>query len=54
MREFETTLIDPKDYELPLLDKMYKEYDEGQAPERLEELAGIIKQSDGYIIVSAE
>lgn len=47
-------LIDPIAYPLPLLDKMYKEYDDGQAPEVLEKLAAIIKPADAYVIVSAE
>jgi len=48
------TLIDPLDYPLPLLDKMYKEYAPGQAPEMLERLSAVIKPADGYLIVSAE
>jgi NAD(P)H-dependent FMN reductase len=47
-------LIDPVEHPLPLLDKMYKEYPPGQAPEILEGLARIIKPADGYLIVSAE
>jgi len=53
-RGHEATLIDPLEYNLPFLDKMYKEYDEGKAPELLEKLAQIIKKADGYMIVSAE
>lgn len=53
-RDYDTTLIDPMEHELPLLDKMYKEYDEGKAPETLQKLADIIKEADGYVIVSAE
>jgi len=48
------TLVDPIDFALPLLDKMYKEYPPGQAPEPLERLAAIIKPADAYLIVSAE
>src|SRR4051812_5194919 len=47
-------LIDPVEHPLPLLDKMYKEYPPGQAPEILEGLARIIKPADAYLIVSAE
>jgi NAD(P)H-dependent FMN reductase len=53
-KEFKTTLIDPLDFDLPLLDKMYKEYDQGEAPDPLQQLAQIITSADGYIIVSAE
>ena len=53
-RGHDVTLIDPLEYDLPLLDRMYKEFDEGEAPENMEELARLIKKADGYIIVSAE
>jgi NAD(P)H-dependent FMN reductase len=46
--------IDALEYKLPLLDKMYKEYEEGTAPENMEEVAGIFKRSDGFIIVTGE
>lgn len=49
-----TTLVDPIEYPLPLLDKMYKEYPAGKAPAVLEKLAAIIKVSDGFLIVSGE
>lgn len=48
------TLIDPLEYPLPLLDKMYKEYAAGTAPTVLERLAAVIKAADAYVIVSAE
>jgi NAD(P)H-dependent FMN reductase len=48
------TLIDPVEYPLPLLDKMYKEYPPGGAPPVLERLAQVIKPADAYLIVSAE
>src|SRR4051812_34807072 len=47
-------LIDPIEYSLPLLDRMYKEHAPGEAPAVLERLADIIKAADGYVIVSAE
>lgn len=53
-RGHETTFVDPLEYPLPLIDKMYKEYESGQAPEVLEKLAQIFKRADGYIVVSAE
>jgi NAD(P)H-dependent FMN reductase len=40
--------------QFPLLDRMYKEYDPGQAPAPLERLATRIKQADAFIIVSGE
>jgi NAD(P)H-dependent FMN reductase len=48
------TLVDPVEFPLPLLDKMYKEHPAGQAPPVLERLAQIIKAADAYVIVSAE
>src|SRR3954453_11048451 len=48
------TLVDPLEHPLPLLDRMYKEYAAGQAPDVLERLATIIKPADAYVIVSAE
>lgn len=53
-RGFQTTLVDPVEHRLPLLDRMYKEYEPGQAPETLERLAGIIRRADAYVIVSGE
>jgi NAD(P)H-dependent FMN reductase len=50
----EPILIDPLEYPLPLLDKMYKEYPAGTAPETLERLAQVIKAADAYVVVSAE
>lgn len=48
------TLIDPLLYSLPLLDKMYKEFEPGQAPQSLQQVADLIIPADGYIIVSGE
>ena len=53
-RGHEATLIDPLEVRLPLLDKMFKEYPAGQAPEPLQRLAGQIKAADAFIIVSGE
>jgi NAD(P)H-dependent FMN reductase len=53
-RGHEAPLIDPVEYPLPLLDRMYKEFPKGQVPEVLERLAVRIRAADGYVIVSAE
>ena len=53
-RGYEVTLIDPLEYRLPLLDKMYKEYAKGQAPQVLERLAALIVPADGVVVVSGE
>jgi NAD(P)H-dependent FMN reductase len=47
-------LIDAKAINLPILDRMYKEYPEGQAPVALEQLAQKIKAADGFIFVTGE
>ena len=53
-RGHQATLVDPLEERLPLLDRMYKEYAPGEAPEVLERLAGRIKAADAFIIVSGE
>jgi NAD(P)H-dependent FMN reductase len=53
-RGHEVELVDPLDFPLPLLDKMYKEYPPGGAPEPLERLAELVKCADAYVIVSGE
>jgi NAD(P)H-dependent FMN reductase len=53
-RGHEVTLVDPLEYSLPLLDKMYKEYPKGEAPETLQRIADLIVPADGIIVVSGE
>jgi NAD(P)H-dependent FMN reductase len=53
-RGHEVTLIDPMEDRLPLLDRMYKEYAKGEAPEVLERLARRIRAADAFIVVSGE
>ena len=48
------TLIDSEEQQLPLLDLMYKEYDEGKAPAAMEAIAETFRNADGFIIVSGE
>ena len=47
-------VVDPLELQLPLLDRMYKEYPAGEAPEPLERLASLYRGVDGFIIVSGE
>jgi len=47
-------LIDAKAIDLPMLDRMYKEHPKGQAPERLERLAGKIREADGFVFITGE
>lgn len=53
-RGYDTTLIDPLEYKLGLMDKMLKSYKEGEAPEVLINLSKILTEADGYVIVSGE
>jgi len=49
-----TNVVDAAEYRLPLLDRMYKEYEQGTAPRVLEELAEIYRRTDAFAIVSGE
>ncbi|MDX1499939.1 MAG: NAD(P)H-dependent oxidoreductase [Woeseiaceae bacterium] len=53
-RGHEVTLVDAAEYELPLLDRMYKEYDPGKAPAALQAIADILDAADGFVILSGE
>ena len=46
--------IDAKTVGLPILDRMYKEYAPGKAPEALEVLASKIKAADAFVFVTGE
>jgi NAD(P)H-dependent FMN reductase len=47
-------LIDAKAVNLPMLDRMYKEYKKGEAPAALEDLAQKIRGADGFVLVTGE
>jgi NAD(P)H-dependent FMN reductase len=47
-------LIDAKAVNLPMLDRMYKEYPPGAAPEPLQRLADKIRDADGFVFVTGE
>ena len=53
-RGHQADLIDALEYPLPLLDKMYKEYEPADAPELLCRMADLIVPADAYIVVSGE
>jgi NAD(P)H-dependent FMN reductase len=53
-RGHDVALVDPLEYRLPLLDKMYKEYPKGQAPDVLERIAALIVPADAIVVVSGE
>jgi NAD(P)H-dependent FMN reductase len=47
-------LIDAKVIDLPMLDRMYKEYAAGAAPPAMETLAGKIRSADAFLFVTGE
>jgi NAD(P)H-dependent FMN reductase len=50
----DTELIDAKAINLPMLDRMYKEYPKGEVPDTLERLAGKIRDADGFVFITGE
>jgi NAD(P)H-dependent FMN reductase len=53
-RGHDVTIVDPMELKLPLLDRMYKEYERGKAPAALESLATLYRSADAFIAVSGE
>jgi NAD(P)H-dependent FMN reductase len=47
-------LIDARAVQLPMLDRMYKEYPAGQAPPAMQALAGKIRAADAFVFVVGE
>ena len=50
MRGHEVSVVDPVELQLPLLDRMYKEYAKGQAPQPLEMLATVYRAADAFVV----
>jgi NAD(P)H-dependent FMN reductase len=53
-RGHQVTVIDAKEENLPLLDKRYMDYPQGQAPANLERIAEIFCSTDAFVIVAGE
>jgi NAD(P)H-dependent FMN reductase len=53
-RGADAELIDAREVALPMLDRMYKEYQPGSAPPALEQLAAKIKAADAFVFVTGE
>jgi NAD(P)H-dependent FMN reductase len=53
-RGCDVELIDAKEVNLPMLDRMYKEHPRGEAPPALEQLADKIRGADGFVFVTGE
>jgi len=50
----DVALIDAKAVGLPMLERMYKEYPRGEAPQAMEKLAGEIRGADGFVFITGE
>jgi len=50
----EIELIDAREVNLPMLDRMYKEHKKGEAPAALETLARKIVEADGFVFITGE
>jgi NAD(P)H-dependent FMN reductase len=53
-RGADAELVDAKAIDLPMLDRMYKEYPKGTAPAALEDLAQRIRAADAFVFVTGE
>ncbi len=53
-RRHDVTLVDANEHELPLLDLMYKEYADGEAPPAMRAVGAILAAADGFVIVTGE
>lgn len=53
-RGFKVHFIDPLEYSLPLMDKMYREFEPGKAPEPMQRISAMLTESDGFLVVTGE
>ena len=53
-RGADVELVDAKDVDLPMIDRMYKEYQSGEAPLAMAALADKIKAADAFVFVVGE
>ena len=53
-RGHDVDLIDARSVDLPMLDRMFKEYPVGEAPPAMAELAAKIRGADGFVFVIGE
>ncbi|MBU7582061.1 MAG: NAD(P)H-dependent oxidoreductase [Nostoc sp. TH1S01] len=53
-RNHEVIFVDAKEYDFGILDRMYKEYEAGQAPTKMTELAEHIRTADGFVVITGE
>jgi NAD(P)H-dependent FMN reductase len=53
-RGHDAMVIDPLEYDFGLLDLQYHEYPKDEKPPKMKELSELIRNADGFIIVSGE
>lgn len=53
-RGINVNFIDPKIYELPLIDRMYKEFAPGTAPAPMQKISELLTASDAFLVVTGE
>ncbi|RCW38330.1 NADPH-dependent FMN reductase [Marinilabilia salmonicolor] len=53
-RDVNVRFIDPLEYQLPFLNKMYKEFTGGSAPQHMETIANHFRESDAFLVVTGE
>lgn len=53
-KNHEVVFADAMEYDFGILDRMYKEFEKGQAPAKMEELANHIKTADGFVVITGE
>lgn len=53
-RGHEVVFADAMEYDFGILDRMYKEFEKGQAPAKMEELANHIRTADGFLVITGE
>jgi len=53
-RGHEVFFVDALKQNFPMLDKKYKEFEEGKSPQNLEDVHKMLNESDGFVLVTAE
>ncbi|MGB0651596.1 MAG: NADPH-dependent FMN reductase [Thermoplasmatota archaeon] len=53
-RGHQAELLDALELELPFLDKMFKEYPEGEAPAGMQRAHDVLAAADGFVVVGGE
>ena len=53
-RGHDVSIVDSEEFNLPMLDRMFKEYDTDTVPAPMAAVANTLSAADGFVIVSAE